>query len=37
MNMQIAGDLPKGIQKITRLPDSELPNLWDLVKIDEPL
>ena len=37
MNMQISGDLPKGIQKITRLPDSELASLWDSIIIDEPL
>lgn len=37
MNMQISGDLPKGIQKITCLPDSELASLWDSIIIDEPL
>ena len=37
MNVKISGDLPKGIQKITLLPDSELASLWDSIIIDEPL
>ena len=29
MNAPFAGDLPKGIQKITALPDRSLAELWD--------
>lgn len=37
MNIQFAGDLPKGIQKITELPNRELADLWDSIIIDDPL
>lgn len=37
MNVQFAGDLPKGIQKITDLPNGELADLWKAIIIDESL
>ena len=35
MNMQFAGELPKGIQKITNLPDKGLADLWASIIVDE--
>ena len=37
MNMQFAGELPKGIQKVTNLPDKDLSNLWESIIIDDNL
>lgn len=35
MNARFSGDLPKGIQKITRLPDDDLGELWDSIFVEE--
>jgi len=35
--MQFAGELPKGIQKVTNLPDKDLANLWESIIIDDNL
>lgn len=35
MNMQLSGELPKGIQKITELPSGELAALWDSIILDD--
>lgn len=35
MNMQLPGELPKGIQKITDLPSGELAALWDSIILDD--
>jgi len=37
MNMQFAGDLPKGIQKVTNLPNKDLADLWESIIIDNDL
>lgn len=37
MNMQFAGELPRGIQKVTNLPDNSLAELWDSIILDEDL
>ena len=37
MNMQFAGELPKGIQKITNLPNDELGDLWDSIIVKDDL
>lgn len=34
MNAPFAGDLPKGIQKITPLPDRSLEELWDSIIVE---
>ncbi len=37
MNMQFAGELPRGIQKVTNLPNTELADLWKSIIIDDDL
>ena len=37
MNMQFAGELPKGIQKVTSLPNRDLVDLWESIIIDDGL
>ena len=34
MNVPFAGDLPRGIQKITALPDPGLAELWDSIIVE---
>ena len=34
MNAPFAGDLPRGIQKITALPDPSLAELWDSIIVE---
>ena len=35
--MQFAGELPKGIQKVTNLPDKGLADLWDSIIVEDTL
>lgn len=35
MNMQFTGELPKGIQKVTNLPDDRLRALWDSIILED--
>ncbi len=37
MNMEFAGELPKGIQKITKLPNKGLADLWDSIILEDEL
>lgn len=35
MNVHFSGDLPKGIQKITQLPDGDLGELWGSIHVED--
>jgi len=37
MNAHFGVDLPKGIQKVTNLPDDSLSALWDSIVVEEDL